>query len=209
MFKIKRITILFMSALLMGATVCAPVMAAETTDESNALGQEQEAEEEQSESEKYLPLIVVDGVTDDSQKNAYNSLAVWDTEKLASLPVLDTDVTSASDGCIMLGLPGEYIADQQAVLDRINEIRREACEEGVTNPETNMPLTPDDYVPLKWSNELEKIARIRASESSMTGYQERTNGNSWQSVDSESTYVGECIAWNYSSSATSGIIIRC
>ena len=205
MFRIKRITILFMSALLMGSTVCAPVMAAEESGEPIASVREEPEEEKQSESEKYLPLIVVDGVTDVSQKNSYNAAAAWDAEKLASLPVLETDVTSASDGCIMLGLPGEYIADQQAVLDRINEIRREACEEGVTNPETNLPLTPNDYVPLKWSNELEKIARIRAAESSVTGYHERTNGNSWQSMDSESTYVGECIAWNYSSSATSGI----
>ena len=205
MFRIKRITILFMSALLMGSTVCAPVMAAEESGEPIASVQEEPEEEKQPESEKNLPLIVVDGVTDVSQKNSYNASTEWDAEKLASLPVLDTDVTSASDGCIMLGLPGEYIADQQAVLDRINEIRREACEEGVTNPETNKPLTPNDYVPLKWSNELEKIARIRAAESSMTGYHERTNGSSWQSMDSEFTYVGECIAWNYSSSATSGI----
>ena len=237
MFRIKRITILFMSALLMGSTVCTPIMAAEASSavqeeasgeassavqeeasgETSTAAQEEQTKEEpasvleqatkteQPESEKKLPLIVVDGVTDVSQKDSYNASAAWDAEKLASLPVLDTDVTSASDGCVMLGLPGEYIADQQAVLDRINEIRREACEEGVTNPETNMPLTPNDYVPLKWSNELEKIARIRAAESSMTGYHQRTNGSSWQSMDSEFTYVGECIAWNYSSSATSGI----
>ena len=205
MFRIKRITILFMSALLMGATVCTPVMAAEESGEPIAAVQEEAEDEKQPESEKYLPLIVVDGVTDESQKNAYKASAAWDAEKLASLPVLNTDVTSASDGCILLGLPGEYVADQQAVLDRINEIRKEACEEGVINPETNMPLTPDDYVPLKWSNELEKIARIRAAESSMTGYHERTNGDSWQSMDSKFTYVGECIAWNYSSSATAGI----
>ena len=139
------------------------------------------------------------------RKMPYNAPAAWDAEELASLPVLETDVAKASDGCILLGLPGEYIAAQQAVLDRINEIRKEACEEGVINPETNKPLTPDDYVPLKWSHELEKVARIRAAESSMTGYHERTNGGSWQSVKSESTYVGECIAWNYSSSATAGI----
>ena len=205
MFRIKRITILFMSALLMGSTVCTPVMAAEESGEPIAAVQEEAEDEKQPESEKYLPLIVVDGVTDESQKNAYKASAAWDAEKLASLPVLNTDVTSASDGCILLGLPGEYVADQQAVLDRINEIRKEACEEGVINPETNMPLTPDDYVPLKWSNELEKIARIRAAESSMTGYHERTNGDSWQSMDSKFTYVGECIAWNYSSSATAGI----
>ena len=155
--------------------------------------------------DEYLPLVIVDGVTDETENDASGALAAWDAEKLASLPVLDTDVSSASGGCVMMGLPGEYIADQQAVLDRINEIRREACEEGVINPETNRPLTMSDYVPLKWSRELEEIARIRAAEASITGYHKRTNGDSWQSVDSEYTYVGECVAWNYSANVFVGI----
>ena len=155
--------------------------------------------------DEYLPIVVADGVTDEAGNDAYGASAAWDAEKLASLPVLDTDVSRASDGCIMMGLPGEYIADQQAVLDRINEIRKEACMEGVCNPETGRPLTEDDYVPLKWSHELEEIARIRAAETSMTANHKRTNGGSWQSVESEYTYVGECAAWNFSSSAASGI----
>ena len=155
--------------------------------------------------DKYLPIVIVDSVTDGVSDGAYGASVSWDAEELASLPVLDTDVSTASDGCIMMGLPGEYIADQQAVLDRINEIRREACEQGINNPETGRPLTMDDYVPLKWSHELEEIARIRAAETSMTADHKRTNGGSWQSVDSEYTYVGECAAWNFSSSATSGI----
>ena len=55
MFRIKRITILFMSALLMGATVCAPVMAAEESGEPIAAVQEEAEDEKQPESEKYLP----------------------------------------------------------------------------------------------------------------------------------------------------------
>ena len=39
----------------------------------------------------------------------------------------------------------------------------------------------------------------------MTADHKRTNGNSWQSMDSEYWYVGECAAWNYGRSATSGI----
>ena len=153
----------------------------------------------------YLPIIVEGGAVEGTRKNSFMASSAWDTEKLASLPILETDVSSASDGCILLGLPGEYIADQQAVLDRINEIRREACEEGVTNPVTGRPLTMADYVPLKWSYELEEISRIRAAEVSMTADHERTNGDNWQSMDSEYWYVGECAAWNYGRSATSGI----
>ena len=306
MFNMKRMTALLMSALIMGSTICAPAMAAETTGPEPEVIQEEsvkqaedleteqpadpetegettedpvteqktdnsaenvttetaepveqdaepenaaedatteaaepeepaavEAAEEKQQPEtsdkenqessgagnteamaktdaaeqegKYLPIVIVDGVTDGASDEAYGASASWDAEELASLPVLDTDVSSASDGCIMMGLPGEYIADQQAVLNRINEIRREACEEGVNNPETGRPLTMDDYVPLKWSHELEGIARIRAAETSVTADHKRTNGDSWQSVGSEYTYVGECAAWNFSTSATSGI----
>ena len=288
MFKMKRMTALLMSVLLMGSTVCAPAMAAEVTGEEQgavqeevakqevaletegeAAGQEvppeeepenaaenvtaeaaapieqggepeeaeefdtsETAEEEQPETDaiesqessgestaetavgtdtaededEYLSLVVADGVTEDTENNdAYDASAEWSAEELSSLPVLDTDVSSASDGCVLLGMPGEFIADQQAFLDRINEIRREACEEGVINPSTGMPLTPEDYRPLKWSYDLEKVARIRAAESSMTGYHVRANGASWQSVECEPFYLGECIAWNYNKSATAGI----
>ncbi|MCR5810209.1 MAG: Ig-like domain-containing protein [Lachnospiraceae bacterium] len=257
MFKLKRMTALLMSVLLMGSTVCAPAMAAEVTgeepenaaeyvtteaaepieqgveaEEADVFDTSETAEEEQPETDaiesqessgestaetvvgtdtaenedEYLSLVVADGVTEDTKKNdAYDASAGWTADELASLPVLDTDVTSASDGCVMLGIPGEYIADQQAFLDRINEIRKEACEEGVINPSTGLPLTPQDYRPLKWSYDLEKVARIRAAESSMTGYHERANGASWQSVECDPFYLGECIAWNYSKSATAGI----
>ena len=288
MFKLKRMTALLMSVLLMGSTVCAPAMAAEVTGEEQgavqeevakqevaletegeAAGQEvppeeepenaaenvtaeaaapieqggepeeaeefdtsETAEEEQPEAgviesqessdestvenaagtgsveqeDEYLPIVIADGVTEDTDNNdAYDASAEWSAEELSSLPVLDTDVSSASDGCVLLGMPGEFIADQQAFLDRINEIRREACEEGVINPSTGMPLTPEDYRPLKWSYDLEKVARIRAAESSMTGYHVRANGASWQSVECEPFYLGECIAWNYNKSATAGI----
>ena len=163
-----------------------------------------EAAKPQEPEDVYLPITVDAGSVQET--GSYNKTSSnWDAGKLASLPVRDTDVSSASGGCVMLGLPGEYIAAQQAVLDRINEIRKEACEEGVTNPETGKPLTSKDYVPLKWSRELEEIARIRAAETSVTGDHKRTNGGSWQSVGSQYTYVGECVAWNYSRSATSGI----
>ena len=72
MFRIKRITILFMSALLMGSTVCTPIMAAEesgepiasvqqeATGESAASVQEKAEEEKQpeSENEEFPPFPV-------------------------------------------------------------------------------------------------------------------------------------------------------
>ena len=126
---------------------------------------------------------------------------------LSSLPILPTDVSSASNGCILVGLHGVYVEDVTAALDRINEIRREACMEGVKNPDTGAPLTMADYVPIKWSHELEWIARIRAAESSLTMQHKRTNGSVCFDIVSPggvSSY-GEVLAWNQGNSVIAGI----
>lgn len=83
-----------------------------------------------------------------------------------SAEILDTDVSEASDGCTLLGVYGTYYSQAMEALDKLNEIRKEACEEGDVpdprNPERM--LTADDYVPLKWSGDLESVAKIRAVE---------------------------------------------
>lgn len=69
---------------------------------------------------------------------------------------------------VQVGIKGSYLAASQAVLDRINQIRREAYEEGVQDPrDPSKKLTMADYVPLKWSSDLEYIARIRSAEASV------------------------------------------
>lgn len=117
--------------------------------------------------------------------------------------ILQTDVTSASDNCTFLGIEGEYVVQIQDALDRINEIRKEACKEGVLNPsDPSTKLTMDDYVEIKWSSDLEYIARIRAAESSQTLAHARTNGKSiWnlRGPNGVGSY-GEVIAWNWSKS---------
>ena len=133
------------------------------------------------------------------------------TELLTEYPIMETDVSEASEDCVMLGLPGKYISDVQAALDRINEIRLEACKEGVPTPgNKEVPLTEADYVPIRWSNDLEYIARIRAAESALTINHARTNGLSGQDIFSllspngEQSW-GEVLAWNWSESMVYGI----
>lgn len=73
-----------------------------------------------------------------------------------------------SAGCVLVALDGVYIADAEAAVKRINEIRLEACKEGIENPDNpGVSLTEADYVPIKWSSSLEYIARVRAAESSL------------------------------------------
>lgn len=112
---------------------------------------------------------------------------------------IPTDREDARDGCRMVGIRGIIKASQvSAALDRMNQIRYEACQEGVKNPDTGQPLTPSDYVALKWSSDLEYIARIRAAEASVVREHTRPNGQSWNTLTSpDGKYSwGENLAWN-------------
>lgn len=88
----------------------------------------------------------------------------------ATPPILGTDVASASNGCTMLGIYGSYYSQAQEALDKLNEIRKEACEAGnIPDPrDPSRMLTSDDYKPLRWSRDLESIARIRAAEAGIS-----------------------------------------
>ena len=122
--------------------------------------------------------------------------------------LLPTDVTTARDGCVLVGVKGSYITDVQAVLARVNEIRKEACEEGVPDPRNaKRKLTPSDYVPIRWSSDLEYIARIRAAEASLVIDHTRPNGTSCSALKSPNGIqsYGEVLAWNYTQKFLPGI----
>ena len=122
--------------------------------------------------------------------------------------LLPTDVTTARDGCVLVGVKGSYITDVQAVLARVNEIRKEACEEGVPDPRNaKRKLTPSDYVPIRWSSDLEYIARIRAAEASLVIAHTRPNGTSCFTLKSPNgiQLYGEVLAWNYTQKFLPGI----
>ena len=127
--------------------------------------------------------------------------------------VLPTNKTTASEGCTFVGVEGEYITDAQNALKRINEIRYEACEEGVWkmdrygNPTTEK-LTVSDYKPIKWSSALEYIARIRAAEATVVLAHERPNDEDFSTStltsNGQKSY-SENLAWNGGKSMLSGI----
>ncbi len=124
------------------------------------------------------------------------------------LDILPTDVSTASDGCVFVGIEGKYAAQVQDALDRVNKIRKEACREGVPDPsDPDRKLKASDYVPIKWSSSLEYIARIRAAEAVVLSGHERPNGSrcfSLKAPDGTSSY-GEVLAWN---SASDGSMVR-
>ena len=127
--------------------------------------------------------------------------------------VLPTNKTTASEGCTLVGVEGEYITDAQNALKRINEIRYEACKEGVWKMDrygkpTTEKLTVSDYKPIKWSSALEYIARIRAAEATVVLAHERPNDENFftstLTSNNQKSY-SENLAWNGGKSMLSGI----
>ena len=126
----------------------------------------------------------------------------------SSNATLPTDVTSAKIDCIFLGVRGSYITDMQNALNRINEIRKEACDEGIKDPrDESRNLTSSDYVPIKWSSDLEYIARIRAAEASVYRQHIRLNGDYWFCIKSPNGIqsYGEVLAWNNTKNFLQGL----
>lgn len=122
--------------------------------------------------------------------------------------VIPTDKTVASEGCLLVGVQGSYLADAKNALNLINQYRKEACDKGYPDPrDSSRKLTSSDYVPIKWSSDLEYIARIRAAEASILIDHTRPNGEicfdlvSPNGIDS----YGEVLAWNSSDSMLTGI----
>ena len=112
--------------------------------------------------------------------------------------ILPSDKDKPSQSCIFLGVHGNFYTDKEKALQRINDIRKEACNEGVKDPETNEKFKPSDYKPYKWSTELEFIARIRAMEGGLTIGHSRLNGKSIFTVQkNEIRSWAENLAWNW------------
>ena len=122
--------------------------------------------------------------------------AKWSELSDTGLPEVDM---SPSDGNVVMGFSGTYYTESaDKILNRLNAIRQEACKQGVKNPRTGSPLTMNDYVPLKWSSDLEAIARIRAAEASVNNSHIRLNESSCFTVVTNNGVksVAENLAWN-------------
>lgn len=106
-----------------------------------------------------------------------------------------------TEGNILMGFSGTYYTETaEKILNRLNAIRLEACKEGVINPNTNLPLTEADYVPLQWSADLEAITRMRAAEATVAQSHTRPNGKSCftlKTTNDQQSWA-ENLAWNYS-----------
>lgn len=118
--------------------------------------------------------------------------------RTSTTKVLPTDMTTASKGNVLMGLEGSFANDVQNAVNRVNAIRKEACQNGYPDPrDCSRKLTMDDYVPIKWSSDLEFIARIRAAEASIYPQHERPTGASCFDIAGPNgvTSYAEVLAW--------------
>ena len=93
--------------------------------------------------------------------------------------IRNADVTTPASGDIFISLTGSFTtATQKAIVDRINAIRKEACNQGVIDPDTGKKLTAGDYKPVSWSSVLEEYAKLRAAETSVNWDHTRPNNKS-------------------------------
>ena len=106
-----------------------------------------------------------------------------------SYHIMNSEVNINSAGTSLVGIEGTFLTpDKQAILDRINAIRKEAADEGLAT----------SYVPIKWSTALEKTAFVRAAESSVTMNHKRlSNKDIWSAWPSGNFSLAENLAWNY------------
>ena len=112
--------------------------------------------------------------------------------------ILPSDQDKPSKSCVFLGVYGNFYTDKEKALQRINEIRKEACNEGVKDPRTKKKFKPSDYKPYKWSTELEFVARIRAMEGGLTMGHQRLNGKDIWTVEKNNIRSwAENLAWNW------------
>lgn len=114
----------------------------------------------------------------------------------------DGSLDSVTEGCVKMAVQGTfYTKSAETILARLNEIRYEACKKGYRNPATGGKLTPEDYKPLKWSKDMETIARLRAIEADLLNSHSRPNGKGCFTAEQDlhvSYSSGENLAWNYS-----------
>ena len=143
-------------------------------------------------------LIMHAGIHIDARAAAQNAMEAVEQTRIEAA---DRTGKEAADDLVEIRVEGSLEEiDRMLILDRLNEIREEACREGVQNPIDGEPLRTEDYVPLEWSCELEKIAALRAVESTILQDHIRPDGSECFSAAPEGVpFTMETLAWGFGS----------
>ncbi|MCR4838352.1 MAG: bacterial Ig-like domain-containing protein, partial [Eubacterium sp.] len=124
------------------------------------------------------------------------------TVEAADIPVRETTADAAGTDQILIGVEGmDYTSDMETLLNRVNEVRKKACDEGDPDPrDSSRNLEPSDYVPIKIGVNTSKAAAIRAAEGAIRLSHTRPDDTSTftciRYFNSSSGGVSENLAWN-------------
>ena len=140
----------------------------------------------------------------------YIPVSIVKTVEAASTEIRENVNTPLKSGHVLIGVQGkDYTSNVSEVLNKINQVRYDACKEGVINPATGNPLTLNDYKPFKIGKLCTNSAKIRAAEASLYLDHTRPNGESCHTViyalygrEYGLGWTGENLAWypNYTTS---------
>lgn len=133
----------------------------------------------------------------------YVPVSYVETVEAASVEIRENVNSKLKSGNVLIGVQGkDYTSNVSDVLKTINQVRYDACKEGVINPATGKPLTLNDYKPLKIGKLCTKAAKIRAVEASLYLDHVRPNGEEPFAViyglngsEYGLGWVGENLAW--------------
>ena len=155
-------------------------------------------EEEKSKKEEEEKIKKEQEEQNKATNNTENDIEYQKFKEEELSKILPCDYEKPSENCVFLGVHGSFFTDKEKSLKRINDIRKEACNEGVKDPATGQKFKPSDYKPMKWSTNLEFISRIRAFEAGLMIAHERLNGKDiWTVQKNGDKSWGENLAWNY------------
>lgn len=115
----------------------------------------------------------------------------------AAQPKILETLYAPDENSVELWTEGDFMTGQAKTLKMINKYRKEACEKGYPDPRNKKrKLTKSDYVPIKWSCELEKFTRIRAAEASLYMSHDRPGGRVYKDENIRyETGSAENLAW--------------
>lgn len=133
----------------------------------------------------------------------YIPVSIVKTVEAATTEIRENVNTPLKSGHVLVGVQGkDYTSSVTDVLNKINQVRYDACKEGVINPATDKPLTLNDYKPLKIGKLCTNSAKIRAAEASLYLDHTRPNGESCHTViyalygrEYGLGWTGENLAW--------------
>ena len=113
------------------------------------------------------------------------------------------NVNAPRSGNVFMQLMGTFdTTSKDAILNQINSMRLEACQNGYPDPRNRSHrLTMADYVPLRWSRGLEDMAMLRAAEATYTNHHIKPTGEDYVRSSYDVASFAEALAWNGNISA--------